>query len=77
MLNGAIDMINEAAIDNCDEPLLEGDDPLKLNVYAAMRLVEEASDRSDAAVRAFDEDWRLSANLVMGIEPGDATPGMD
>ena len=77
MLNGAIDMINEAAIENCDEPLLEGDDPLKLNVYAATRLVEEASDSSDAAVRAFDEGWRWSANLVMGIEPGDTTPGMD
>ncbi|MCU0567964.1 MAG: hypothetical protein MUF49_15360, partial [Oculatellaceae cyanobacterium Prado106] len=31
MLDGALELINEAAFDRCDEPLLEGDDPIELN----------------------------------------------
>lgn len=34
-LGGAMDVINEASIDSCGEPLIEGDDPLWLNRYAA------------------------------------------
>lgn len=35
LLDGALDRINEAAMDVCGEPLIEGDDPLELNEYAA------------------------------------------
>lgn len=34
MPNGAIDHLNEAAYDIAGEPLLEGDDPITINVYA-------------------------------------------
>ncbi len=71
MLNGAIDMINEAAVENCDEPLLEGEDILKLNYYAAERLVEAAAVGTDAALSVFHDDWSESARLTMGIESGD------
>lgn len=40
MLAGAIDRINEAAMDICGEPLIDGDDPLELNHYAAQELYE-------------------------------------
>lgn len=33
-LDGALDVINEAAIDACGEPLAEGDDTVELNAYA-------------------------------------------
>ena len=33
-LDGAFDVINEAAMDACGEPLVEGDDPVELNAYA-------------------------------------------
>lgn len=32
--SGALEIINEAAFGICDEPLLEGDDPLEINAYA-------------------------------------------
>lgn len=35
LLDGALDRINEAALDVCGEPLVEGDDPLETNDYAA------------------------------------------
>ncbi len=38
LLAGALDRINEAAMDLCGEPLIEGDDPLELNDYAAQEL---------------------------------------
>lgn len=38
LLDGAIDRINEAVIDACGEPLIEGDDPLELNPDAVMEL---------------------------------------
>lgn len=38
LLAGALDRINEAAIDICGEPLLDGYDPLEINDYAAQEL---------------------------------------
>ena len=38
MLDGAIDRINDAVIEACGEPLIEGDDPLELNDYALQEL---------------------------------------
>ncbi len=73
MLNGAIDVINEAAFENCDELLLDGEDPLELNDYAAERLIEAAVVDSDVSARALEDDWRMAASLVMGVEPGDPT----
>ena len=37
-LDGALDVINEATMDACGEPLVEGDDPVKLNAYAIEEL---------------------------------------
>lgn len=34
LVDAAIDRINEAAFDQCDEPVLEGEDPWELNQYA-------------------------------------------
>lgn len=39
MLDGAIDRINEAVIEVCGEPLVDGDDPLEINDYAAKELI--------------------------------------
>ena len=39
LLEGAFDVINEAAIDACGEPLVEGDDPVELNTYAMEELL--------------------------------------
>ena len=38
LIDGAIDRINEAAMDHCGEPLVEGEDPLEINDYAAQEL---------------------------------------
>lgn len=38
LLAGALDRINEAAMDICGEPLIDGDDPLEINDYAAQEL---------------------------------------
>jgi len=38
LLAGALDRINEAAMDICGEPLVDGDDPLHINDYAAQEL---------------------------------------
>ena len=38
-LDGTLDIINEAAMDACGEPLVEGDDPLELNEYALQELL--------------------------------------
>lgn len=38
LLDGALDRINEAIIEACGEPLIEGDDPLELNDYAVREL---------------------------------------
>ena len=37
---GAIETINDAAFDRCDEPLLEGDDPLEVNDEALKALLD-------------------------------------
>ncbi len=37
-LDGAIDVINEAAMEACGEPLVEGDNPVVLNAYAVEEL---------------------------------------
>jgi len=34
MAGGAMEAINDAAFQLCDEPLLEGDDPIEINAYA-------------------------------------------
>ena len=73
MLNGAIDVINEAAIDGCDEPLLDGYDPLELNVYAADELLKKFSTVEDGVASAFADDWQSAAGHVMGVEASDAT----
>lgn len=75
MLNGAIDVINEAAIDGCDEPLLDGYDPLELNVYAAERLIDAYSAVEDGVARAFSDDWQSAASHLMDVEMSDAAPG--
>ena len=75
MLNGAIDVINEAAIDGCDEPLLDGYDPLELNVYAAERLLKAYSTVENGVAGAFADDWNSAAAHVMGVETSDATRG--
>ena len=31
MLDGALEHINEAVLDACDEPLTEGEDPIEIN----------------------------------------------
>src|SRR5581483_2320594 len=38
MLDAAIDRVNDAAIDACGEPLIEGEDPLEINDYALQEL---------------------------------------
>lgn len=38
LLDGALDRINEAAMDHCGEPLVDGEDPLVINDYAAEEL---------------------------------------
>ena len=38
-LEGVLDIINEAAIDACGDPLIEGEDPLQLNDYAKEELL--------------------------------------
>ena len=38
-LDGALDVINEATMDACGEPLIEGDDPFELNAYAIEELL--------------------------------------
>ncbi|KVT46054.1 hypothetical protein WK53_15105 [Burkholderia ubonensis] len=38
MLDGAIEQVNEAALDHWDEPLIDGDDPLEINQDLAQRL---------------------------------------
>ena len=37
--SGAIETINDAAFEQCDEPLIEGDDPLDMNEYALKELL--------------------------------------
>ena len=37
-LDGALDMINETALDSCGEAVVEGDDPVVLNAYALAEL---------------------------------------
>ena len=34
MLDGAIEVVNEAAFEACDDALLEGSDPIEINSYA-------------------------------------------
>ena len=75
MLNGAIDVINEAVIDSCDEPLLDGYDPLELNVYAAEQLMDAYRAVEDGVTSAFSDDWQSAASHLMGVEMNDATPG--
>ncbi|MFP3528812.1 TerB N-terminal domain-containing protein [Burkholderia sp. SIMBA_043] len=38
MLDGAIEQVNEAALDHWDEPLIDGDDPIEINQELAQRL---------------------------------------
>lgn len=38
-LDGALDVINEAAMDACGEPVVEGDDRVVLNLYAVKELI--------------------------------------
>jgi len=38
MLDGAIEQVNEAALDEWDEPLTDGDDPVEINQEVAQRL---------------------------------------
>lgn len=38
LVGGAIEIINEAAFNACDEPLLEGDDPVEVNPYALQEM---------------------------------------
>jgi hypothetical protein len=38
MLDGAIEQVNEAALDHWDEPITDGDDPVEVNQELAQRL---------------------------------------
>lgn len=38
MLDGAIEQVNEAALDHWDEPLIDGEDPIEINQELAQRL---------------------------------------
>ena len=38
-LDAAIEAINEAAFEMCDEPLIEGDDPVEMNMYAIGEMI--------------------------------------
>jgi hypothetical protein len=38
MLDGAMEQVNEAALDNWDEPITDGDDPVEINQELAQRL---------------------------------------
>lgn len=40
LLEGSIEAINEAAFDACEEPALEGDDPIEINVAVLSALLE-------------------------------------
>jgi uncharacterized tellurite resistance protein B-like protein len=40
LIDPAIDRINDAALEGCGEPLLEGDDPFELNTYAVQELLD-------------------------------------
>jgi hypothetical protein len=40
MAGGAIETINDAAFQLCDEPLLEGADPIEINPYAREELLK-------------------------------------
>lgn len=40
LLDGALEIINEAAFDHCDEPLVEGDDPVTINLDVLQDLLE-------------------------------------
>jgi uncharacterized protein YdbL (DUF1318 family) len=39
MLDGALEIINEAAFETCDEPLVEGDDPIEVNAAVLKELL--------------------------------------
>ncbi len=39
MLDGALEAINDAALDQCDEPLMEGDDPITLDPVVLRELL--------------------------------------
>ena len=39
MLDAALDRVNDAAIEACGEPLIEGDDPYEINDYATQELL--------------------------------------
>jgi flagellar biosynthesis/type III secretory pathway chaperone len=39
LLDGALEIINEAAFEACDEPLLEGDDPIEVNATVLKEFV--------------------------------------
>ncbi|MFP3701147.1 tellurite resistance TerB C-terminal domain-containing protein, partial [Burkholderia sp. SIMBA_013] len=38
MLDGAIEQVNEAALDHWDKPITDGDDPVEVNQELAQRL---------------------------------------
>ena len=38
MVDGAMEQVNEAALDHWDEPLTDGDDPVEINQEFAQRL---------------------------------------
>jgi hypothetical protein len=40
LLEGSIEAINEAAFDACEEPALEGDNPIEINVAVLSALLE-------------------------------------
>jgi hypothetical protein len=39
-LDGSIETINEAAFDACEEPVLEGDNPIEINIAVLSALLE-------------------------------------
>ena len=42
LLDGTIEAINETAFESCDEPAMEGDDPIEVNITVLTKLIERS-----------------------------------
>ena len=42
LLDGTMEAINETAFDTCDQPAMEGDDPIEVNIAVLTRLIERS-----------------------------------
>ena len=70
--DGAVaDVLNEAALEKCGEPLLDGDDPIEVN----RRVLEEMLDERDDTRSACGIAMRFSSRFAPAwfLEPGSST----